>query len=468
MTTRTNRARAGRARATKSLIGLTLVGGTVAAALAVPLGAPSQAASTMPADGIVCTAPTTSAADQAGFVLTAKEGVIQMPDGNTVHMWSYAANNGQFQYPGPVLCVDEGDVVTITLRNELPTDTSVQFPGMEYVTADGHAAAPTFDVSGNLVSLTDSVTPGQSVTYSFTATNPGTFQYTSGTDPELQVQMGLVGVIVVRPDLVADVSDIDTNLLNDPTSVLHARLAYDDQTTRYSDAHEYLLLMSEIDPDLHLAVEQGAVLHSGDYAPAYKARYFLINGRSFPDVIAPNGAAWLPNQPYGGLAHVEPYDETGNPLPALIRYAGVGTASYPFHPHSNHERIIGRDGRLLTDDGTDLSTERFSIMVNPGATVDATFQWTNVEDYADTNGHELPLAYPATANMTDGDFWSGSPYLGGSGVVNPGVNSKNQCGEYYHVAHNHDLPKVSNYGAAFGGQLTLIRVEPPDPNNCGE
>jgi hypothetical protein len=35
------------------------------------------------------------------------------------------------------------------------------------------------------------------------------------------------------------------------------------------------------------------------------------------------------------------------------------------------------------------------------------------------------------------------------------------CGEYYHVAHNHDLTQVTNYGATFGGMLTLIRVDPP-------
>ena len=43
-----------------------------------------------------------------------------------------------------------------------------------------------------------------------------------------------------------------------------------------------------------------------------KARYFLINGRSMPDTIAPNLAAWLPSQPYGALIHIEPYDAVTN------------------------------------------------------------------------------------------------------------------------------------------------------------
>ncbi len=42
----------------------------------------------------------------------------------------------------------------------------------------------------------------------------------------------------------------------------------------------------------------------------------------------------------------------------------------------------------------------------------------------------------------------------------------NECGEYYHVAHSHALDQATNYGASFGGMMTLIRIDPPTPNNC--
>jgi FtsP/CotA-like multicopper oxidase with cupredoxin domain len=452
-------------RRRRRLAGLALVGATAAVAMAAPISAPSpqaQAAGAMPPEGIVCTAPASGAVGQASFVLNATTGYITTPDGNSIAMWGYAANNSAFQYPGPVLCMNEGDEVTITLRNELPVPTSIEFPGMDDVSADGQPQRPAFAADGSLLALATEAMPGSSVTYSFVAGRPGTYQYTSGSDPALQVQMGLFGVAVVRPALTADTAGLSDS------DAAAARLAYDDQSTRYSADHEYLMLLSEIDPDIHLAVEQGAVLHSSEYDAPYDARYFLINGRSFPDNVAPNGAGWLPSQPYGSLAHVEPYDPVANPLPALLRYAAVGIAGYPFHPHSNHERVIAKDARLLVDGGADLSSEKFSIMVNPGATLDATFVWTNVEQYADAPGRELPVAYPVQANLADGEYWSGSPYLGSSGVLNPGINSQNQCGEYYHVAHSHDLTQATNYGAAFGGMLTLIRVEPPDPNNCGE
>jgi hypothetical protein len=194
----------------------------------------------------------------------------------------------------------------------------------------------------------------------------------------------------------------------------------------------------------------------------------MINGRSMPDTVAPNYAPWLPSQPYGAMAHVRPWELTANPLDSLLRYVGVGQAGYDFHPHSNHEHVIAEDGALMKGaptpgnlTGNDNTEEKFNIMVGPGSTVDATFRWTNEVGYEDTNGKRVPIAWPNGLNLQEGDFWSGSPYLGESGILNPGILTKTQCGEYYHVAHNHDLTQVTNYGITFGGMLTLIKVEPP-------
>jgi hypothetical protein len=189
----------------------------------------------------------------------------------------------------------------------------------------------------------------------------------------------------------------------------------------------------------------------------------MINGRSMPDTIAPNNAPWLPGQPYGSMAHVQPWDVHTNPLDAMLRYVAVGVTGYDFHPHSNHEHVIATDGSLMKGStGNDNTEEKFNIMVAPGSTVDATFRWTNEEGYSDTAGKRVPVAWPQGLNLTEGDFWSGSPYLGESGLLNPGILTKTQCGEYYHVAHSHDLTQATNYGITFGGMLTLIKVEPPD------
>jgi hypothetical protein len=305
--------------------------------------------------------------------------------------------------------------------------------------------------------------------------------------------MGLFGVLVVRPsgvtitaaDILAAPADggatgsttnaaLGMTNAEATTAAANAACAYASRTDAtkcdpysiYQRDHENLMLLSEVDPALHSWVEghktTPAQLTWDAYPAPYQAHYYMINGRSMPDTVAPNNAPWLPNQPYGALAIVEPFDVHANPLDALVRYAGMGSKAYSFHPHSNHEREIGQDGTLLNFAGGHNNTlEKFDLMVAPGATVDATFRWTNEEQYSDTDGHRLPVTWPKSLNLTEGDFWSGSPYLGQSGALNPGILGSTQCGEYYHVAHSHDLTQVTNYGVTFGGMLTLIKVEPP-------
>jgi len=127
------------------------------------------------------------------FELWATTGRVDMPDGNSVPMWGYSpTDTGQAPTPGPTLCVTEGDTVSVTLHNRLDEDVSAVFPGQEDVMADGSLAQPQFDGSGDLTSMTDvAAANGGQVTYTFTASQPGTYLYESGTSPEKQVQMGL-------------------------------------------------------------------------------------------------------------------------------------------------------------------------------------------------------------------------------------------------------------------------------------
>src|SRR5437660_3590075 len=142
------------------------------------------------------------------FNLTAQPAYITQPDGSMVYSWGYGCNgaptayapaaisSGTFcnsmQVPGPTLIVTEGQAVTVTLTNGLPTaagNTSILFPGFN-VTASGGAAGL----------LTQEAAPGGTVTYTFTAGSPGTRAYYSGTQGDLQVEMGLYGAIIVLPN----------------------------------------------------------------------------------------------------------------------------------------------------------------------------------------------------------------------------------------------------------------------------
>lgn len=383
--------------------------------------------------GIMCTT-----SSSATFSLTTADGYVGIPDGNTVFMWSYSLTGGGFQLPGPVLCVTEGDTVTITLHNTLPEPVSLMLPGITGMTANGVPVQPEF-TGARLTSLVPSAPTGGTVTYQFIATDPGTYLYQSGTDPAKQVQMGLYGALVVRP---AD----------------HADWAYRTAASRFNPEAEYLALLSEVDPDLHAAVENGAVYDVTKLHP----RYWMINGRSFPDTIAPNFAGWLPNQPYGSLIHIRPKDPVTNPYPALVRYVNVGDRMHPFHPHGNHGRTIGRDAHPLVVD-VDQSSENFLADIGPGQTWDVTYDWTDVEQWnPDTN--PIPVPLPQDQNLVykdDATWYGGSPYLGVTDGLPVGVTSYNECGEYYQMWHSHALNEAANYEAGFGGMMTLERIDPP-------
>jgi FtsP/CotA-like multicopper oxidase with cupredoxin domain len=307
--------------------------------------APTQSVNAQsPQTGILCTAGPT-------FSLSAQTGYIQMPDMNTMYMWSYGLTDGSFQHPGPVLCVNQGDTVTVILTNDLPygLSTSIIFPGQEDVQADG-PTQPQFDGSGNAHFTHPSAAPGGSVIYSFIATRPGTFIYESGTDTRTQVPMGLFGALIVRPTMGADY------VFNRPDS-------------QFNVSEEFLALLSEVDPYQHQAWELSGTVGGNFNLNNYRARYWLINGRGFPDSIADNNAPWLPAQPYGALARIYPFDATTHPLPALERFINVGSEEYPFHPHGQNGLVIGRDGFPLEGaGGQDLSFEKFAVNIGPGQT----------------------------------------------------------------------------------------------------
>lgn len=378
-------------------------------------------------DGMVCT-------NGPSFSLTTHTGYIGTPDGNVVFMWGLSSGSDPFQYPGPILCVNEGDTVTIVLHNTLGRDTSLIFPGQENVLADGQPDGPEFS-GGDLVSLAKTATDGDSVTYSFVATRPGTFLYHSGTETDIQVPMGLFGALVVRP-------------------AGHPDWLYGDIKTQFNPNLEYISLLSEVDPTLSAVMETGGNFNPVNYHP----RYWFINGRGLPDTLAPNYASWLPGQPYGALVRITPWHATLNPLPAAVRYLSVGTIDYPFHPHGNNVRVVGRDGNLLAG-SIDQAYDKYSIPVGPGQAWDTLFTWQDPEAYSPNN--PVPVTFPNILDLFFGTFFSGSPYLGSQGQLPVGVTVQNQCGEFYHIAHNHALYQLTSWGAVMTGMGTYTRIDPP-------
>jgi FtsP/CotA-like multicopper oxidase with cupredoxin domain len=402
------------------------------------------------------------------FTLTAQSAYISQPDGQAIYSWGYGCVtqpstflpskiSGGFcntmQVPGPTLIVTEGDPVTVTLTNSLPTaagTTSILFPGFNVTTSGGVVGL-----------LTQEAAPGGSVTYSFTATSPGTHSYYSGTQGDLQVEMGLYGAVIVLPKNVpASCSSglAASNLAAEANWGEHdfrlAAAAYDHAKTCYD--REYLFQFSEMDPYIHSQALAQVNAHVNCVitdptcrlevpTEPYHPAYFMINGRSMPDDMDANYSPAYPHQPYNGNPHMHPGELV------LLRIIGQGRWQHPFHEHANHVRILARDANLIlsqTDSTMLAGPALFTTTTTPGQTMDGIFYFTGRGLNWDMYGHN-PKSSDQNALLPC------TPDANGYNTGDPtAINYWEWCQD-----HNKPLQAAPFGDMAGGGPVTL-----PDPN----
>jgi FtsP/CotA-like multicopper oxidase with cupredoxin domain len=415
------------------------------------------------------------------FTLTAKPDYISQPDGQSVYSWGYACSasngtarpstiaaplsvcSGSMQIPGPTLIVTQGQF-TVTLNNGLPAaagNTSILFPGLTVVSAVGGAPGP----------LTREATPTSAVTYTLRADSPGTRAYYSGTQGDLQVEMGLYGAIIVLPTAAPAVCGTLTSGGLPATAPGHnraARAAWGEADYRLASAaynqpeacydREYLFQFSEMDPNIHETALAQVTARGSCTAGStgcslevptepYHPAYFLINGRSMPDDMDPNYAPMYPHQPYNGNPHMHPGELV------LLRIIGQGRWQHPFHEHGNHVRVLARDGNLIlastaAGEANLAGPLLFTTTTTPGLAMDGIFYWTGKGLNWDPYGH----------NPASGDTLAKLP-------CTPDANGYNTSAtgavNYFEWCQDHNKPmQAAPFGdVAGGGPVTL-----PDPN----
>jgi FtsP/CotA-like multicopper oxidase with cupredoxin domain len=428
----------------------------------------------------------TGTAGAGSFTLTAGPAFLTEPDGQSVYSWGYGCTAtstptfapamanatptcGTMQVPGPTLIVTEGVPVSVTLTNNLPAaagNTSILFPGFNVTTscpASTTAGAPQQGL------LTCEAAPGASVTYTFTPGSPGTRAYYSGTQGDLQVEMGLFGAIIVLPAAAPANCNSGLPALNPgankkaqaawgESDFRLAASAYDHPDTCYD--REYLFQFSEMDPNIHAQalaqVQSGAtslLVPTEPYHPAY----FMINGRSMPDDMDPNYAVMYPHQPYNGNPHMHPGEVT------LLRIIGQGRWQHPFHEHANHVRILARDGNLITSDPT-VSTNLLSYQGTSAPALAGPMLFTTTT----TPGMAMDGLFYFTGRGLNWDMYGHNPPSQDSNAVltcTPDANGYNtgapKAINYFEWCQDHNKPlQVAPFGdLPVGGPVTL-----PDPN----
>lgn len=417
------------------------------------------------------------------FTLTAGADRMTTPDGHSIYFWGFSeptSNGGRTQYPGPTLIIPESPTtdVSITVVNQLPA----QFNQRVSLALSGQSGVVATCVVEPCVQgpITLEAGFGGSVQYTFKASRPGTFLYNSASRPDLQVEMGLAGAMIVRP-----ATNPATQAYNDapPAST-------EGNPAGSQFEQEYLFFLSEMDSEIHDLVESQGVQAADDSGRLgyYFPNYWFINGRNAPDTMAEAAVERLPTQPYAALTRTHPGDRV------LMRVVGGGHDMHPFHHHGQHARIIAVDGSPLQSASAtvpfDLSHEVFTIPSLPGQTVDAILRWTGkglgwdiyghaagdgsscvaagdegldaaTHEYCADHNKPFPVVLPEALALANGPFYSGSPFLGQVGLMPPGDGGLNPNAGYTFMWHSHNEKEITNFDVFPGGMMTMLVVEPP-------
>jgi FtsP/CotA-like multicopper oxidase with cupredoxin domain len=321
--------------------------------------------------------------------------------------------------PAPLMAIDEDDEFFLTLTNvgmmmrpDLFEQHTVHFHGYPNASAfyDG---VPDASVAINI---------GASFTYYYLAPDAGTYFWHCHITPPEHLQMGMVGQLYVRPrqnrlplgtplytGLQRQESDlrtacnpsadilcshnlpaINTGVVQGPDTVGSAqtnpnygqplKYAYNDGDGSTAYDVEYPLQMHGFDPNFHFV---GMTFNPEAFVDM-KDKYFLLNGRSYPDTVNPD--VQLTQSSDGRVHYSQPLPSVINiPLggKALLRisdlsvseYATLGSLGIPMH-------VIGYNAKLLRDqagNNTDYYTN--SITLGGGESLDVILDASNTTLY---------------------------------------------------------------------------------------
>ena len=292
--------------------------------------------------------------------------------------------------PAPLMAIDEDDEFFLTLTNvgqvmrpDLFEQHTVHFHG--YPNASSfYDGVPDASVAINI---------GGSFTYYYLAPDAGTYFWHCHISPPEHLQMGMVGQIYVRPrqnrvsgNLYAGLQQQQLDprtACNSATDILctnplpavntgatgGGKYAYNDGdgTTAYDV--EYPLQIHGFDPNFHFV---GMTFNPESFADM-KDKYFLLNGRSYPDTITPGP---MQTQTTDGSMHFS------QPLPsiitltagqkALLRISDLDVTEYQtLSSLGIPMKVIGYNAKLLRDQaGNNMYYNTNSITLAGGESLD--------------------------------------------------------------------------------------------------
>lgn len=222
------------------------------------------------------------------------------------------------------------------------------------------------------------VTTGRIFQYIYRPRDPGTYMFHCHVEDVEHVQMGMTGPVFVRP------------LQNGQNFGGFTRFAYNDGNGSTGYHREFAMFCSEVWADSHWADAHIQLPEWSDY----RADFTLLNGRVYPDTLAPNSPINVPasanaltvqTDAAGDLIPTAGYEHLQyQPLSALVtcnagervllRFANLGFREAVMTLAGIKMKVVGKDATPMKGrDGTDTSYEASTVSFGAGESIDAIF-----------------------------------------------------------------------------------------------
>ncbi len=265
---------------------------------------------------------------------------------------------GKAQLSAPILFVDEEADIRLTLTNlglqqrpDLVDSHTIHWHGFR-------DAIPLFD---GVPEMSIAVPIGRDFTYYYKPRAAGTYMYHCHFEDVEHVQMGMTGVIYVRPKM--------NNGIN--------KYAYNDVSTKYD--REFVIFLNELNIVSHW---DDAHIQVFDWSE-YKADFWTMNGRVYPDTLEANGDPMSTPAP-GSVAERLQYQPISSLVQAksgekvLLRFVNLGYETQAMTLGGIAMKVVAKDATLLKNGSTDLSYRTNTVYIGPGESYDAIFTAPNV------------------------------------------------------------------------------------------
>lgn len=253
--------------------------------------------------------------------------------------------------PSPVIRIEQGDHVFITLENSHYMPHTIHFHGVDHPFQDA-------DGEGNDgVPLTSEVPvmPGQARTYDLQPRQAGTMFYHCHVQSHVHVMMGLQGLFIVeenRPNNWLQTLNIGAGQVRYPS--VSVKENYD---------REYDLHYQDIDRDLNNRIQKTndprlvtKSLHRDYNITTASSEYFTLNGKSFPYTFRESLVIVKPNETI------------------KLRIVNGGSGGIALHTHGHKATVTHRDG-VPVQPNTGIVRDVFWIA--PAQRLDVKLETTN-------------------------------------------------------------------------------------------